>query len=184
MAFVRNGSWLVLFFSLSLGCGGMGDDLAPSGDDRRPTVEAGTTGPAVGQLAPDFTLQDSLGNPAPLADERIAGRTVVLYFTMWCPICDGHMSHLRRHVVPAFPEVTFWVVDYVSGSVAGARGEEVANGYAGAGFTVLADTDTHVLEAYDATMGTTVVIDAEGVIQMNEDYKDGSRLQDALERLL
>ena len=40
-----------------------------------------------------------------------------------------------------------------------------------------------MLKGYDATMGTTVVIGSDGVIRMNEDYKDGSKLKDVLSGL-
>ncbi len=156
------------------------DDLAPSGADERPAVQAGTTGPFVSQIAPDFTVSDSLGNSLSLSSVRASAQGVVLYFTMWCPICDTHMSNMRSNVVPLFPNVRFLLVDYVSGSVANARNAEVANGYAGSQFTVLADTNQAVLGTYAATMGTTVVIDSAGIIQMSEDYKDGVRLIDVL----
>ena len=53
----------------------------------------------------------------------------------------------------------------------------------GAGFAVLADTQQSVLNLYQATMGTTVVIDKNGVVQMNEEYTDGTRLQTILASL-
>jgi hypothetical protein len=48
---------------------------------------------------------------------------------------------------------------------------------------VLADTNQSVLDLYHATMGTTVVIDSTGIVRMNEDYKDGTRLRNVLEAL-
>jgi peroxiredoxin len=166
-------------------CGGMMDDLKPSGDDNRPAVQQRTLGPAVGQNAPDFTLSDTLGNSVMLstAVTTTGVQGVVLYFTMWCPICDTHMSHMRSSEIPGFPNVRFFAVDYVSGSVADARNAEVSNGYAESGFTVLADTHQSVLGSYQATMGTTVVVDTAGIIRMNEDYKDGARLLVVLEGL-
>jgi len=159
----------------------MADDLAPDGSDRRPDVEQGVIGPYVGQIAPDFTLQDTLYTGVTLSAELANADAVVLYFTMWCPICDSHMSHMRSTVIPQYPEVTFWFVDYVSGSVEVARAAQVSSGYADV--TVLVDTDQNVLDDYVATMGTTVVVDRNGVVQMNEDYKDGTRLQSVLEAL-
>jgi hypothetical protein len=94
------------------------------------------------------------------------------------------MSHMRSSQIPGFPNVRFYAVDYVSGTVADARNAEISNGYDGSGFTVLADTQQTVLSLYQATMGTTVVIDRTGVVRMNEDYKDGSRLQTVLSGLL
>ncbi len=172
--------WLLLLWGLLAGCGGTVDDLNPSGADKRPSVPAGTIGPSVGQRAPDFTLSDSLGNSLSLSSILASAKGVVLYFTMWCPICDAHMSNMRSNVVPLYPNVRFFLVDYVSGSVADARNAEVSNGYAGSEFTVLADTTQAVLGAYAATMGTTVAIDSAGIIRMNEDYKDGVRLIEVL----
>jgi peroxiredoxin len=108
---------------------------------------------------------------------------IVLYFTMWCPVCDMQMSNMRSSVLPNYPDVRFFLVDYVSGSVADAQSAELSSGYSGSGFTVLADTNQAVLGSYHATMGTTVVIDPAGVVHLNEDYKDGSRLRSALSAL-
>lgn len=171
---------LILCLALGAGCNGVTDDLSPSGTDFRPPVTPGTVGPAVGQIAPDFTLQSTLGDNVTMSAVLAGRRAVVLYFTMWCPICDAHMSHLRAAVLPSNPDVAFLVADYVSGSVADARNSEVANGYAGSGFTVLADVGNPVLRAYAATMGTTVVIDNAGVVRMNEDYGNGVRIQEIL----
>ena len=161
------------------------DDMHPSGKDKRPAVQAGSTGSAVGQNAPDFSLPDTLGGSVTLSTELTATavKGVVVYFTMWCPICDGHMSSIRSTEIPIFPSVKFYAVDYVSGSVSEARNEEISNGYDGSGFRVLADTGQYVLNRFNATMGTTVVIDKTGQILMNEDYKDGSRLHAILSTL-
>jgi peroxiredoxin len=172
----------LLLLLLLAGCD-MTDDLAPSGSDARPAVQPGTTGPAVGQIAPDFTLSDSLGTVVSLSASVSSASGVVLYFTMWCPVCDSHMSHMRSAIIPGFPDVRFFAVDYVCGSVADARSSEVANGYAGSGFTVLADIGSPVLQAYAATMGTTVVIDNTGVIRMNENYRNGAQLLTVLQGL-
>jgi peroxiredoxin len=170
-----------MLFSLT----GCGDNLFPSGEDRRPTVQAGTTGPAVGQTAPGLAVPatDTNGNPVTFADVLTTKKGIVLYFNMWCPICDSHTSHMRATIVPAFPAVNFYLVDYVSGSVADAANAAVANGDAGGVFTILADTGHFLLNGYQATMGSTVVIDSTGVIRMNEDFKDGSRLQAVLAAL-
>jgi peroxiredoxin len=177
--------WGILLLCVLTSCGGTLDDLAPSDTDKRPTVQPGTTGPFVGQFAPDFTLSDTLEGTITLSSSLTATgvQGAVLYFTMWCPICDTHMSHMRTTEIPAFPGIRFYAVDYVSGTVADARNAELTNGYDGSGFTVLADTQQTVLNLYQATMGTTVVIDRTGVIRMNEDFKDGSRLDATLAAL-
>src|SRR5512145_2558481 len=92
---------LLALLATAAGCNGVGEDLSPSGTDRRPPVEAGTTGPAVGQIAPAFTLPATSGDNVALAAALAGRKGVVLYFTMWCPICDAHMSHMRNAVMPS-----------------------------------------------------------------------------------
>jgi len=176
-------SALLLIVILLAGCGIEMEDLNPSGSDKRPPEQPGTVGPAVGQNAPDFTLSDALGNNFTLSSVIPTTQGVVLYFAMeWCPICQDHLDDLRSYVIPAFPNVRFYVVDYTCASVAEALSWETATGYLGSGFTVLADTQQAVLDLYLATMGTTVVIDKNGVVLMNEVYID-ARLQAILSSL-
>lgn len=179
MCFARSLCVLVLL-GLLTGCG---DNLIPSGEDKRPPVQQGSTGPAVGQKAPDFAVPDTGSTTVNLTSALAGRKGIVLYFTMWCPICDAHMSNMRSTVVPAFPAVGFYLVDYVSGTVADAGNAAAASGYLGGSLTTLADTGHLLLNAYQGTMGTTVVIDSTGIVRMNEDYKDGSRLQAVLAAL-
>ena len=175
----------LLFVSLGLaGCEGITDDLVPSGDDNRPAVEAGSSGTQVEQISPNFFVQDTLDQPralyTELSEPGVTG--VVLYFTMWCPICDTHASHMRAEVMPNFPTVQFFLVDFVSGSVEASRTAQLANGYGD--IETLADIDQKLYGLYNASMGTTVVIDsAEFKVKMNEDYKDGVKLIETLEAL-
>ncbi|OGR04631.1 MAG: hypothetical protein A2511_11980 [Deltaproteobacteria bacterium RIFOXYD12_FULL_50_9] len=176
---------LLLIIILLAGCGGdLLDDLNPSDKDQRPAVQTGTVGPNVGQNAPDFLISDSLGNSVTLSTALAepGKRGIVLYFTMWCPTCDSEMSNMLSSHIPNFPDVRFYAVDYVSGTIAGTRNSELSNGYAGSGFTVLADTAQTLLNLYNGSMGTTVVIDKTGIIRSNENYKD-DRLTTALTNL-
>jgi peroxiredoxin len=175
--------WLMLF--LLAGCGSMMDDISPSGKDKRPVVTCGIMGPDVCQNASDFTLSDTLGNMISLSSvvSSPGVRGTVIYFTMWCPTCDMHMSNMRDSLLPNYPAVRFFVVDYVSSSFSMARDLENRNGYSGSGFTVLADTNQTVLYGFHATMGTTIVVDSAGVVRFNEDYKDGTRLRSVLSAL-
>ncbi len=177
-----NMRWMMFFLVLLAGCGGMMDDLNPSGSDKRPLAQCGVTGPAVCQIAPDFTLPDTQGGSLTLSSELTTTNTqgVVLYFTMWCPYCDTDMTAMRSFFT-AFPNVRFIAVDYVSGSVSDAAQAQLADGFSD--FIVLADTQQTVMHLYQATMQTTVVIDSAGVVRMNESYKDGSRLQEVLSSL-
>jgi peroxiredoxin len=170
---------LPMLLIMLAGCGNMMDDLNPSNSDKRPREQVGTIGTAVGQNSPDFTLSDTLGNNFSLSSavSTTAIRGVVLYFAMeWCPICEGHIDSLRSSVIPSYQNIRFYVVDYTCGTIAEARAWELATGFDGSGFSVLADTNQNVLGLYQATMGSTIVIDNTGVIRMNEDYKDGTRL--------
>jgi peroxiredoxin len=163
---------------LVAGCDGLMDDLRPSGDDKRPPVDTGTIGTQVGQQSPDFALLDTLGNSRGLFDELSRARGVVLYFNMWCPICDAHASHMRANVMPNFPDVSFFLVDYVTGSISNSRAAQLSNGYAS--MEVLVDADQAVFNVYEASMGTTIVVDSSGIVKMNEDYKDGVKLVEIL----
>ena len=172
----------LLLVSLGLaGCEGITDDLAPSSDDDRPVVEEGTDGTQVGQISPDFSAYDTLGISRGLDDELVTSTGVVLYFTMWCPICDAHASHMRAVVMPKFPTVQFFLVDFVSATISASRTAQLANGYGD--IETLADIDQELFNLYDASMGTTVVIDGNRFVRMNEDYKDGVKLIETLQAL-
>lgn len=174
-----NRIFLLAIVLLTASCG----NLIPSGEDERSAVTTGVTGSDVGQNAPDFTVYDSLGNSVTLSTETASAGGIVLYFTMWCPVCSSHQDHMLETVVKDFPGVSFFLVDYVSGSVEAARDTEVSNGIATTAFTTLADSSQVVAGLYNGTMATTVVIDPSGVVLMNEDYKDGAKLAETLANL-
>ena len=171
----------LLFISTLLLLNACNDDLFPSSTDERTVIEQGVSGTQVGQLSPDFTVRSSLDVDVTLSDNYASTDAAVLYFTMWCPICDSHMSYLRSQVVPYFNNVQFYFIDYVSGSVTASRSAQLANGYTD--FTVLVDDEHSLLNLYQATMATTVIIDNTGTVQMNEDFKDGSKLIELLASL-
>lgn len=178
MSFLK--SLLLVFVFALTAC----DDLAPDGSDKRAPADPNVVGSDPGQIAPDFSLFDTQGNAVTMSVELASVDGIVLYFTMWCPVCDAHMSHLRTQVIPNYPNVRFLIIDFVSGSIADALAAQQNNGYTD--LTVLVD-DASVVEAlYRGTMGTTVVIrndGGQGTILMNEDYKDASRLIESLDSL-
>ena len=165
-----------------LACAGCGDNMFPSGADKRPAVQAGSSGGAVSQKAPDFAVSDTNGATVTLALSLAGRKGAVFYFTMWCPICDSHMSNMRSSITTLFPDVNFYLVDYVTGSVTGATRAASENGYSGGVFTILADTNRTLFNNFQAKMGTTVVIDSTGTVLMNEEYKE-FRLQSTLAAL-
>jgi peroxiredoxin len=156
---------IFIFSTLLMACN---EDLNPSDKDQRSVVE-GTVGHNVGQVAADFSIEDSQLNMINLSDELAANDVVVLYFNMWCPLCDSHLSSMRKSVKPEFPNVQFLVIDYVSGSAKQSRRAQLANGYASE--TVIPDVQQTLLTQFEGTMGSTVVIAANGQVLMNEDYK-------------
>ena len=168
-----------VLFMASCG-GGTGDDLNPSGSDKRVDGTAGEVGPQVGQKMADFSLATTDGNVYTRDDLLATGQPFVLYFTMWCPICDTHMSHYRNQLAPDFPGVTYLLVDFVSGSITASRDSQISAGYRSA--TTLVDDKT-LENALEASMGTTVVVGLDGLIYLNEDYKTGDRLRQVLETL-
>ena len=170
---------IISFLALSA-CDGF-EDLSPTGTDMRADIVPGSSGVQVTQQAIDFTLSDTQNIDMTLSLEYPVQSAVVLYFTMWCPVCDSHMNHMRHNIVPNFSNVSFYFIDYVTGSVSSSQQAQVENGYTD--FRVLVDADHFVLDTYNATMGTVVVIDSNGIVQMNEDFKDGSKLFDVLTAL-
>ena len=171
----------ILLLCLGLfGCGGIEDDLLPSDSDKRPTVEAGVEGSAVSQLMPDFSLTTTEGNILTRDSLLAAGEPLVFYFTQWCAVCDTHQSHYINQIAPAFPGVNYILVDIVSGSIAFSRDAQISAGYRAS--TVLVD-DGSLENALQASMGTTVVVDLNGEIKMNEDYKNGSLLGRVLKEI-
>jgi len=171
--------FLLLLFTLTA-C----DDLYPSGEDKRAPVDTTVVGSKAGQIAPEFSLFGTEGNTVTMSVELAGADAIVLYFTMWCPICDSHMSHMRTQVIPNYPNVRFLIIDFVSGSIADSRTAQEKNGYTD--LTVLVDDASEVETLYEGTMGTTVVIQntgGQGTILMNEDYKDSVKLTQTLDSL-
>ena len=172
-------------------CGNTLDDLNPSSDDLRPTVIANSIGSQPGQKAADFFAPATDGTTFKLSD-YLAGGTfssdaVVFYFTMWCPICISHTDHLLFNIIPQFQgrgTTTYVLVDYVSGSIASTTVSEAVNGYAGSIFTTIADENQTILSQLNGAMGKTIVIDNNGIVQMNEDFRTGDNLIHTLNRIL
>ncbi len=185
----------VLLSSLILlglvGCG-MGDDLLPSDSDLR-AVSGGAYLPGepvddATRATPLETVEGGVVRLGELLNDPLdPPRAVVLYFTMWCPTCLAHTAHLFNAVLPrhAGEPVRFLVVDYVSGSWEDMRAAAQANGYLGAaGLEIVRDAEGVVFERLHGAMGQVVVVDGEGVIQMNAYYRDGRALEAVLDRLL
>lgn len=175
-------SLLLMSFIFLYACADVLDDINPSGSDKRGDFDSSTIGSHPGETAADFSVFDTLNKPFLMSAELVSADAIVVYFTMWCPICDSHMTHMRSNIIPDYPNVKFYFIDYVSGLVSVARASQLDNGY-GASSVLVDDSNHTVTNLYDATMGTTIVIDRNTIVKMNEDYKDGSKLRDVLDAL-
>jgi peroxiredoxin len=162
---------LFLMSFLMLLITGCVEDLNPERKDKRT---------ALGKSA-NFISTTTFNQDVDLSDELLTHDAVVLYFTMWCPICDGHMSHIRKEVMNNYPNVRFLIVDYVSGSIAQSKALQRANGYTN--LTVLVDNKQTLLNQFNATMATVVVINDQTNLLLNEDYKNGARLINVLNNI-
>lgn len=176
MFYVRFRLISMLFLGLLLSA--CNEDLNPSSEDKRESVQAGSIGNQVNQVASDFSILDTEDNVLTLSDELTAYDAVVLYFTMWCPLCDSHMSSIRESIKPNYPNIHFISIDYVSGSTEQARANQISSGYRSE--TVVADTAHNLTEQFKGDMGVTVVINSGGLILMNEGFKH-AKLTEALE---
>ena len=167
------------------------DDLLPSSSDERGTVVPGSIGNMPGQLAADFTIKDMYGDDFVLFDHLVGGTNeadvIVLYFTMWCPICLSHTDYIYTNIIPQFETrgtVVYGLVDYVSGSVSATYAQASANGYLTPKFDILADANQAVYNQFNGAMGITIVIDNDGTILMNEDFRSGATLVEILDQQL
>jgi thioredoxin-dependent peroxiredoxin len=99
---------------------------------------------AEGDVAPDFTLPDQGGNPVALSDLR--GQTVVLYFYPRAdtPGCTTQACGIRDHT-SEYEESGVRVLGVSPDPVAAVR--KFDDKY-GLGFTLLADEDHSVADAY------------------------------------
>lgn len=193
MSCVNNRLKYLLMFALSLvlvGCD-IQDDLLPDSNDQRSAVIPGSIGNMPTQIAADFTIKDSLNNDFVLSENLAGGSApadiIVLYFTMWCPVCLSHTDYIYNSIIPQFSSrgtVVYGLVDYVSGSVAATRATEIANGYAGSSFTVLVDENQNLMNQFNGSMAIVIVINSDGTILLNEDFRDGEALIDILNQHL
>jgi len=167
------GCWAILVITLLSGCQ---EDLMPSDQALEPSARS-----QVGVTLEDrsFTLSDA--QQSTLSERLQTADAVVLYFTMWCPVCDLHMSHIRDTFKRQYPSVDFILVDYVSGTIAASEQSRTSSGYRD--FDVIADVDNALERLFSATMASTVVIDKNFIVQFQEEFKDGSRLVNVLDQL-
>ena len=192
MSYVKTLRQLLLLplLIISLNACDLKDDLLPSDSDERSTVVPGSIGLMPGQIAADFTIKDIYNNDFVLSEHLAGGSDpadiVVLYFTMWCSTCMDDTRHIYNEVMPKFEgrgTVVYALVDYLSGSIPFAYDMASSVNY-DPKFTFLADINHTVFNQFNGDMGVTVVIDSDGTILMNEDYRGGITLIEILDQQL
>ncbi|MFT6153686.1 MAG: peroxiredoxin [Bermanella sp.] len=155
---------------------GCQEDLFPSNDQLPENATA-----IVGTTTDDFSFTLSTSNTELISSRLQTADAVVLYFTMWCPVCDSHMQYIRNNFRTEYNNVEFIFVDYVSGSINFSSRSQRSSGYSD--FDVIADIDDNLQAIFSGTMATTVVIDKNFIIKMNEAFKTGDKLKSTLDLL-
>ena len=120
------------------------------------------TGPAIGQLAPNFRLQDLEGNLVELADTR--GHPVVLNFwATWCIFCVSEMPAFQRLAERYGSEITIVGVNVGQSRAtanAFATNEQIT-------YPLVLDSKGDVTQMYQVyAMPSTFILDRDGVIRV------------------
>ncbi len=123
-------------------------------------VENDATGIAVGDKAPDFTLQTVSGEKVKLSDYK--GKKVFLNFwATWCPPCKEEMPHMQSFYEEKPEHVEILAVNFEESQQ---RITDFTDQY-GLTFPVLMDKEGKVSEAYEIyTIPTTYVLNEDGTV--------------------
>lgn len=173
-------TWILLFLGvLLLGSAWILESREPADS----TAEAAgvAEAPAVGYLAPDFTLTTLNGQTFTLSEQR--GRPVVVNFwATWCPPCRAEIPHFQDASVKYNGQVAIIGVD---------DGETIAKvapfaNEMGITYPLPVDENSIVSSRYHVnSLPSTFFIDSEGVIQkIHIGLINQAVLEDQIEQLL
>lgn len=156
---------VLLVALLAAGCAGAGKGPEQKGGISPGGTPAPAVGTAVGQQAPDFTLQTADGKSVSLSSLR--GRPVLLNFwATWCPPCQAEMPEIEKFYRQNNKKFNLVAVNLTSSE----KSVEQVNKFLQAGgytFPVLLDKEGAVAGRYAVRyIPTSFFIDARGVIQM------------------
>lgn len=113
-----------------------GKDLADSMPD---------PGIKVGERAPDFTLNNALGEPVRLQDKLKEGPVVLVFYRgAWCPFCNMHL-HVLQKGLPEFRKYGAQLITITPQTPDKSVEQFKEKGYP---FEVLSDLDSRVMKAY------------------------------------
>jgi hypothetical protein len=94
---------------------------------------------------------------------------------MWCAICQRHYENIIRNIYEPYKDhikggdFAIYIVDYVNSNTGEAEKYRQRWNIPD-DITVLVDIDDTLTYLYGGTMGITVVIDKDGIVQINQDY--------------
>ncbi|MEG1430510.1 MAG: TlpA disulfide reductase family protein, partial [Oscillospiraceae bacterium] len=110
-----------------------------------------------------FTALDKDGNEVKLSD--LIGKPMVLNFwASWCPPCKGEMPHFNAVYEELSEDVTFVMVDVVSGRETVEKGKKHIED-SGFTFPVYYDMDAQAALTYGASaLPTTYFVDKDGYV--------------------
>lgn len=129
-------------------------DSGPDAQDRKIMQQAAEDlarrlpdpGIAVGERAPDFTLNDAFGRPVRLYDRLRDGPVVLVFYRgAWCPFCNLHLRTLHASS-PAFQAHGAQLLLVTPQRPDKSREQLEKSGYP---FEVLSDLDSAVMQAYN-----------------------------------
>ena len=168
-----------MIITFTFQCANNFSDIFPDSTDK--TGSNSASGQA-GTISTNLQVTDMYGNQYPLYNDLAGVKGSVYYFTMWCSICMAHSGEIINNIKPSYTGFNYFLVDYVSSTPSQTR--QLSDYFAFTGLIgVLNDGSGSLLSYFHATMSSVVVIDSTGRIQMNEDFKDGSRLRSVLQSL-
>ena len=121
------------------------------------------TSARVGELAPNFKLQDLEGQSVALSN--LKGKPLLLNFwTTWCPPCRSEMPYIQQ-VYDEWSDKRLMVLAINIGE-SSAKAKEFMQSY-GLSFPVLLDTNEKIAQIYNiGNIPTTYFIDRDGIIQV------------------
>ncbi len=118
--------------------------------------------------APDFTLNDSHGNPVTLSALTAKKPTLIIYYLGYsCPRCVHHLTELSE-LKPEFDKLNAQIIAISPDTVAEDK-DSIAT-YGDFDFPLLSDPNMKVAKAYGLVYGTTVfhgmyIVDTRGRIR-------------------
>ena len=102
-------------------------------------------GIAVGQQAPNFSLQNAFGKTVSLKDELKKGPVVLVFYRgSWCPYCNLHL-HVLNKAQPQFDQYNAQLIAVTPQQPNRSAEQIKKDGYP---FEVLSDSDSQVMKDY------------------------------------